>query len=129
MCGIVGTISSRPVDQELVKKMRDRMTHRGPNHAGLWLSDDSTVCVGHLRLAIVDLSSEANQPFFSRDGRFVITYNGEIYNFMTLRRELNSLGAQFHRSEETEVLVEAFRYWGDRCLERLLGMFAFAILE
>jgi asparagine synthase (glutamine-hydrolysing) len=129
MCGIVGAISSRPVDQELVKKMRDRMTHRGPDHAGLWLSDDSTVCLGHLRLAIIDLSSEANQPFISRDGRFVITYNGEIYNFMILRRELNSLGAQFHTNSDTEVLVEAFRYWGDRCLERLSGMFAFAIWD
>lgn len=112
-----------------MERMRDRLAHRGPDHAGLWLSDDARVCLTHRRLAIVDLSPEANQPFLSRDGRFVITFNGEIYNFQSIRDELAERGAHFHTRSDTEVLVEAFRQWGEGCLARLSGMFAFAIWD
>ena len=129
MCGIVGAVSPGPVEPKVVAQMRDRLAHRGPDHAGLWLSDDSMVCLGHRRLAILDLTPEANQPLVSGDGRFVITFNGEIYNFQELRDELMARGARFHTRSDTEVLVEAYRRWGERCLERLRGMFAFALWD
>jgi len=105
------------------------MVHRGPDHAGLWQSENACVCFGHRRLAIVDLTPEANQPLVSHDGRFVIIFNGEIYNFQSLRKELLRRGVLFQTRSDTEVLVEAFRYWGDQCLSRLSGMFAFAIWD
>src|SRR5229473_3909747 len=129
MCGIVGVLSPEPVSTDLVCTMRDRLEHRGPDHAGLWSSPDSRVSLGHRRLAIVDLTPEANQPFLSHDGRFVITFNGEIYNFQELRKELLARGARFSTQSDTEVLLEAFRCWGDQCLDRLAGMFAFAIWD
>jgi asparagine synthase (glutamine-hydrolysing) len=129
MCGIVGALSSGPLDSQLVSHMRDRLEHRGPDHAGLWRSPDGSVCLGHRRLAILDPSPEANQPFVSRDGRFVITFNGEIYNFQALRGELSRRGVRFRTRSDTEVLLEAFRCWGERCPERLSGMFAFAIWD
>jgi asparagine synthase (glutamine-hydrolysing) len=129
MCGIVGAVSRDPVELALVERMRDRLVHRGPDAAGLWSTEDRRVCLGHRRLAIIDLSPEANQPFASSDGRFVITHNGEIYNFRALRRELEQLGVTFRTNSDTEVLVEAFRRWGADCLPRLSGMFAFAIWD
>jgi asparagine synthase (glutamine-hydrolysing) len=129
MCGIVGALSACPVDSQLVCSMRDRLEHRGPDHAGLWKSVDGRVCLGHRRLAILDLSADANQPFVSSDGRFLVTFNGEIYNFQVLREELSSRGARFRTRSDTEVLIEAFRCWGERSLEHLSGMFAFAIWD
>jgi asparagine synthase (glutamine-hydrolysing) len=129
MCGIVGVLSSEPVDSQLVGAMRDRLEHRGPDHAGVWLAPDRRVCLGHRRLAILDLSADANQPFVSGDGRFVMTFNGEIYNFKALRDDLAACGVGFRTRSDTEVLVEAFRQWGAQCLERLSGMFAFAIWD
>ena len=108
--------------------MRDQLVHRGPDDQGLWLSDDSRTCLGFRRLAIVDLRAEANQPFVSGDGRYVVVFNGEIYNFKALRRELEDRVA-FRTASDTEVLVESFRRWGASCLDRLSGMFAFAIWD
>ncbi len=129
MCGIVGAISDRPIDPGTIAEMRDSMAHRGPDHAGLWSAKDARVCLCHRRLAIVDLNAEANQPFISHDGRFVITFNGEIYNYQSLAQELRKQGVPFRTHSDTEVLVEAFRYWGHQCLERLSGMFALAIWD
>ena len=129
MCGIVGALSSAPIDAELVARMRDRLVHRGPDDEGLWRSDDAHVCLGFRRLAIVDLSPEANQPFHSHDGRFVIIVNGEIYNFRALRDELRARGVSFRTQSDTEVLLESFRCWGERCLDKLSGMFALAIWD
>jgi asparagine synthase (glutamine-hydrolysing) len=129
MCGIVGAVSNAPLNQKLIEEMRDRLVHRGPDHGGLWSSDDERACFGHRRLSIIDLSPEANQPFVSHDGRFVITYNGEIYNFKVLREQLQAQGLKFYTNSDTEVLIESFRQWGDRCLEHLSGMFAFALWD
>ncbi len=129
MCGIVGAVSSAPVDPTCIAKMRDQIVHRGPDDQGLWLAEDGHVCLGFRRLAIVDLTPEANQPFHSHDDRFVIVFNGEIYNFKKLRVELQGQGVRFRTCSDTEVLIEAFRRWGERCLERLSGMFAFAIWD
>ena len=92
MCGIVGVISNAPVDRPLVERMRDQLSHRGPDHAGVWASRDSRVCLAHRRLAIVDLSPEGRQPMVSESGRFVIIFNGEVYNFASLRRDLEAAG-------------------------------------
>lgn len=129
MCGIVGAVSAGPVEQDLIERMRDCLTHRGPDAAGIWSSPDGRVCLGHRRLSIVDLSPEANQPFVSRDGRFVVTFNGEIYNFRELRKDLEVEGIHFFTNSDTEVLIESFRRWGERCTEHLSGMFAFAIWD
>jgi asparagine synthase (glutamine-hydrolysing) len=129
MCGIVGALSTKPVDARLVAEMRDILAHRGPDHAGLWQGSDGRICLGHRRLAIIDLSPEANQPFTSDDGRFVITFNGEIYNFRALRKDLEALGEVFHTESDTEVLLTAYRVWRENCLTRLSGMFAFAIWD
>ena len=109
--------------------MRDRLQHRGPDHGGSWSSSDGLVALGHRRLAIVDLAPESNQPFVSSDGRYVLTFNGEIYNFRDLRKELCALGSRFRTQSDTEVLVEAFRHWDEDCLSRLSGMFAFAVWD
>lgn len=129
MCGIVGAVSAAPVDRDLVERMRDRLEHRGPDHAGLWSSPDGRVCLGHRRLSIVDPSPGAHQPFLSADGADVVTLNGEIYNFRALRSELEAGGACFRTRSDTEVLLEAYRRWGAGCLDRLDGMFAFAIWD
>jgi len=129
MCGIAGAISERPIDPCAVIAMRDQLVHRGPDDQGLWLAEDRRVCLGFRRLAIVDLSSEANQPFISADGRYVIVFNGEIYNFKSLRRDLEADGVTFRTQSDTEVLVESFRRWGESCVGRLSGMFAFAVWD
>lgn len=129
MCGIVGALSPSPIDPEVVVEMRDRLVHRGPDHAGLWQSEKSKVCLGSRRLSVVDLSPEANQPFCSHDGRYVLVYNGEIYNFKKLRKELTELGSRFRTTSDTEVLIEAYRHWGTECLHRFAGMFAFALWD
>jgi asparagine synthase (glutamine-hydrolysing) len=129
MCGIVGALSSSPVDPAVVAGMRDLLAHRGPDHAGLWSSADGTVCLGHRRLAIIDPQPESNQPFVSVDGRYSLTFNGEIYNFKRLRAELEPLGSVFRTGSDTEVVLEAFRHWRGRCLDRFSGMFAFAIWD
>lgn len=129
MCGIVGVLGQEPVDPALVEGMRDCLRHRGPDHAGIWRNAESTVCLGHRRLAIIDLNPEANQPFVSTDGRYIITFNGEIYNYRALRGELEQAGIRFRTASDTEVLVEAWRHWGERCLDRLSGQFAFALWD
>src|SRR5215471_8781834 len=129
MCGIVGAVSSEPVDSQLICQMRDRLIHRGADHGGVWLAADRRIGFGHRRLAIVDLTPDANQPFVSSDGRFIVTFNGEIYNFRPLRADLENRGARFRTNSDTEVLIEAFRQWGQECVERFAGMFAFAIWD
>lgn len=129
MCGIVGVVSLRDIDAERVATMRDLLEHRGPDHAGLWSSADGRTCLAHRRLSIIDLDPRSNQPMVSRDGRFVVSYNGEIYNFRTLRAELAELGVPFSTESDTEVLLEAWRAWGDGFLDRLSGMYALAIWD
>jgi asparagine synthase (glutamine-hydrolysing) len=129
VCGIVGVVAPQPVDERVIVRMRDTLAHRGPDASGVWRAPDGRVCLGHRRLAIIDLSADANQPWRSADGRFVATFNGELYNFHALRRELERSGIEFRTSSDTEVLVEAYRAWGAACLQRFVGMFAFAIWD
>jgi asparagine synthase (glutamine-hydrolysing) len=107
--------------------MTDLIAHRGPDGEGHYT--DGGVGLGHRRLAIIDLTPAGSQPMASRDGEVVITYNGEIYNFQKLRVELEALGYQFHSQTDTEVVIHAYEEWGDACVERFNGMFAFAIWD
>ncbi|MGE5092894.1 MAG: asparagine synthase (glutamine-hydrolyzing) [Bacillota bacterium] len=129
MCGIAGVLHLRgePVAHETLKRMTDAIAHRGPDGEGHW--SEGPVGLGHRRLAIIDLSPGGRQPMLTPDGELAIVYNGEIYNFQELRAELQALGHRFTSSSDTEVLLHAYREWGPACLERLNGMFAFAVWE
>jgi len=130
MCGIAGIVAYRdgaPVAKADVEWLRDEQRHRGPDDAGLWTSPDGRVGFGHRRLAIVDLSPLGHQPMLTPDGRFVITFNGEIYNFRQLRGELEAAGRRFRSQSDTEVLLEGWREWGLALFDRLRGMYAFAL--
>jgi asparagine synthase (glutamine-hydrolysing) len=129
VCGIVGAISLQPIDSGLLDRMRDDLAHRGPDHSASWLSSDGRVGLGHRRLAIIDPLPEANQPFVSHDGRFLLVYNGELYNYRKLKKELETHGVRFRTLSDCEVLLEAFRLWGEGALARFSGMFAFAIWD
>jgi asparagine synthase (glutamine-hydrolysing) len=130
MCGIVGIASREPLaDRGLLERMRDEITHRGPDDAGTWFSTDCRVGLAERRLAIIDLSPAGHQPMTDVDGRAWIAFNGEIYNYQILRRELEELGHRFRTATDTEVILEAYKEWGADCLERLNGMFAFALFD
>lgn len=129
MCGITGifNVNGAPVSVSVLKRMTDVVQHRGPDGEGIWTS--SFIGFGHRRLAILDLSPLNHQPMQSTDGSVILTYNGEIYNFQNLRIELESKGYQFRSTGDTEVLLNAYHAWGDDCVTRLNGMFAFAIWD
>jgi len=128
MCGIAGVVDwQRAGDSHAVGRMVRRLSHRGPDHEAV------TVCgaaiLGHRRLAIIDLTPDANQPMADVDGRVWIVFNGEIYNYRELRSDLEKRGARFRTHSDTEVLLEAYKRWGDDFLQRLNGMFAFALWD
>ncbi|MEI6128050.1 MAG: asparagine synthase (glutamine-hydrolyzing), partial [Pseudomonadota bacterium] len=112
----------------MLSRMTASLNHRGPDGTGTWLGLNGTVGLGQTRLAIIDLES-GKQPMFSADGRYVIVFNGEIYNFQQLRNELRQKGQPFQTNSDTEVIMEAFRVWGKDCLKRFHGMFAFAVFD
>jgi asparagine synthase (glutamine-hydrolysing) len=137
MCGIFGYIlreDSEPLGTQnaLCQKTKEALRHRGPDGSGFIECEvnGSFIGMGHTRLAIIDLSSNAAQPFFSVDNRFVLTFNGEIYNYKEIRRQLVTLeGCNFKTESDTEVLLQAWAIWGPAALHKLVGMFAFAILD
>lgn len=129
MCGIAGIFHAetpKPVDPARVARMCDALAHRGPDGAGVWT--DHGVGLGHRRLSIIDVAGSP-QPMHASDGRAVIIFNGEIYNFRELRRELEGAGFVFRTNGDTEVILAAWARWGPDCLSRLDGMFAFAIYD
>jgi asparagine synthase (glutamine-hydrolysing) len=128
MCGIAGRFNFRsgaPIDAGLLRGMCDLLVHRGPDADGVWTNGE--VGFGHRRLAIIDLSAAGRQPMGDAD--LCVTFNGEIYNFIDLRRELEALGHQFRTKTDTEVILAAYRQWGVDCLGHLRGMFAFALWD
>lgn len=129
MCGIAGicNLNGEPASQVILKNMTDAVAHRGPDGEGHYIN--GAVGLGHRRLAIIDLSPAGHQPMLTRDGRYAITYNGEIYNFRELRITLESLGHQFHSRTDSEVVLQAYLQWGEQCVDRFNGMFAFAIWD
>ena len=129
MCGIAGLLhlDSAPASPVVVQRMTDAIAHRGPDGEGQWL--EGNVGLGHRRLAIIDLSPAAHQPMLDASGRFVLTYNGEIYNFRTLRAELETIGCQFRSTSDSEVVLNALAMWGTRALDKFNGMFALALWD
>src|SRR6266478_2259839 len=132
MCGIAGLISFEP--EERIAAMLRTIEHRGRDDEGVWTSeaiDDSgrRMCLGHRRLAIIDTSRAGHQPMLSADGRYAITFGGEIYNYRELREQLEDKGHVFRTATDTEVLLTAFVEWGKECLSHLNGMFHFAVWD
>ncbi|MEQ1848349.1 MAG: asparagine synthetase B, partial [Nitrospira sp.] len=129
MCGIYGLVNPEGVSRESVEAARDRLAHRGPDDAGLWMNNDGQVALAHRRLSILELSSLGHQPMQSDCGRYVIVFNGEIYNYVELRNELVHTGEHFRSGSDTEVILAAYRRWGADAVSRFNGMFAFAIYD
>jgi asparagine synthase (glutamine-hydrolysing) len=129
MCGIAGFVNfdGQPASPVILKAMTDLLIHRGPDDEGHLI--DGAVGIGHRRLSIIDLSPLGHQPMATRNGQFVISYNGEIYNYRELRMELQARGHSFCSESDTEVLLGAYEEWGVECLTRLNGMFAFVIFD
>jgi asparagine synthase (glutamine-hydrolysing) len=131
MCGIAGIVdvSGKPVAADEISGLTDLIAHRGPAGSATWFSADRAVAFGHRRLAIIDPGPGGRQPMQYADGRYVITYNGEIYNFLELRRELEARGAIFRTESDTEVILAAWQAWGEDMLLRFNGMWALAIFD
>ena len=129
MCGITGIIAKRAFNPAALEAMTARLIHRGPDGEGDWISNDGRVGFGHRRLAIIDTTVGGRQPMQDSSGRFIITFNGEIYNYIELAQRLKVEGVVFQSKSDTEVLLEAFKIWGEACLMELNGMFAFAIYD
>src|SRR3954447_6316048 len=134
MCGIAGIIGKARVDEQSVMRMIRQLAHRGPDDEGIWFDPDAGIGLGHRRLAIVDLSPAGHQPMHSADGRFVLTFNGEIYNHPELRAALEEEGAVpeggWRGHSDTEVFLKGIATWGlVETLDRSVGMFAFALWD
>ena len=132
MCGISGIYNPHNKEinsQKITEKILNIQKKRGPDGQGIWRSDCKKITLGHNRLSIIDLSNNASQPFVSKDNKTVITFNGEIYNFNELRSELIKKNIYFKSKSDTEVILEAYKYWGLDCLNKFRGMFSFAIWD
>ena len=132
MCGISGIFnySKKNIEvKSLVKKIVNHQFNRGPDNNGYWISENENVCFGHNRLSIIDLSASANQPFISNDQNLVITFNGEIYNYLEIKDFLKTKKIIFKSNSDTEVILESYKYWGDDFLNYLRGMYAFSIYD
>src|SRR5450432_2170130 len=135
MCGIAGYLDASGVataDQAVARTraMTDAVAHRGPDDSDVWIDPAAGIGLGHRRLSIIDLSPLGRQPMHSADGRYVMTYNGEVYNFAELRAELAGLGHGFRGGSDTEVMLAACREWGpERAVTRFVGMFAIALWD
>jgi asparagine synthase (glutamine-hydrolysing) len=132
MCGIAGFLQlSGEIDRETAQRrlhrMVDAIRHRGPDDRGIWA--DGVCGLGHARLSVIDLSSAAHQPMTTADGKFWIVFNGEIYNFQEIRRDLEARGVRFKSHSDTEVILEGYRAWGDAIIDRLRGMFALVLWD
>jgi asparagine synthase (glutamine-hydrolysing) len=133
LCGLVGPLGRAA--PERIEPMARTLRHRGPDDFGSWTrrfhdgGEEQVVALGHTRLSILDLSPLGHQPMLSPDGRFAVTYNGELYNFRAVREELRALGSAFRSECDTEVLLEAWRRWGLAAIDRFVGMFAFALWD
>ena len=129
MCGITGLIytNNAPVSPVVLQKMTDSIAHRGPDGEGHWI--EGNVGIGHRRLAVIDLSPAGQQPMISADNRYVLSYNGEIYNFRELRGELEAKGYWFRSKTDSEVVLNALAEWGQKALKKFNGMFAIAFWD
>jgi asparagine synthase (glutamine-hydrolysing) len=129
MCGITGYINLKEkVKQSAIQQMTDTLTHRGPDGYGTFITDDEHVSLGHRRLSFLDLSQGGKQPMMDNSGDIIISFNGEIYNFQELKKELQ-LDYQFKTTTDTEVILAGYQKWGIKVVDRLKGMFAFSLLD
>ena len=130
MCGIVGSVSTKPIaNARWITDGRELLKHRGPDAFGEWISNDRKAIFQHQRLAIIDLSKKSNQPMVSEDKSKSIVFNGEIYNYLEIRKKLVAKGIKFRTNSDTEVIIKAYENWGYDCLAYLNGMFAFALYD
>src|SRR5438105_12260164 len=128
MCGICGIVApGRPPETETVERMAAELDHRGPDGPGSFAAEGDAL--GFRRLAIIDLSDAGDQPFASEDGTLRLVHNGEVYNYRELRRELEAHGHRFRSATDSEVILAAYREWGEGCVERFNGMWAFCIWD
>ena len=128
MCGISGIIDkvNHKIDSNILKDMNDKITHRGPDDEGFYFGDN--FAFGHRRLSILDLSQDGHQPMHFND-RYTIIYNGEVYNYLELRKELKKEGYSFQSSSDTEVILASYDKWGEECVNKFNGMWSFAIYD
>ena len=129
MCGITGifdTRAHRSVDPGVLQRMNDSQFHRGPDEGSVHI--EPGIGFGHRRLSIIDVAT-GQQPLFNEDGSVVVVFNGEIYNYQLLIPELQAFGHIFHTKSDTEVIVHAWEQWGEACVQRFRGMFAFALWD
>ena len=133
MCGIAGVLQPgerSQIGEPALHAMIGVLVHRGPDDSGTWVDEEAGIGFGHRRLSIIDLSVEGHQPMHSASGRYVITYNGEIYSFRDLRAELELLGHRFRGHSDTEVILAAIEEWGlTAALGRFVGMFSFGLWD
>lgn len=130
MCGISGFIDfNKKSDLGILQNMSDALRHRGPDGSGLELLENpfSQVGFGHRRLSIIDLSNHGKQPMQFQE--WWICFNGEVYNYAAIKQELISLGHTFHGNSDTEVIIHSYAQWGEKCIDRFIGMFAFVIYD
>jgi len=128
MCGVAGIYNfsypDKPIREDNLKRMLSVIRHRGPDESGIYLN--SNVGIGNVRLSIIDLTS-GQQPLSDNSGKYWIVYNGELFNYIELRKELEKFGYSFNTASDTEVVVQAYAHYGAECLEKFNGQFAFAI--
>ena len=129
MCGIVGIKGQTKIDKSIVKLMNSEILYRGPDDFGYWIGDNSSIALGHRRLSILDVSDAGRQPMHYCGQRFHIVFNGEIYNYLELRKELIGKGYTFRTNTDTEVIMASYQEWGIDCQKRFNGMWAFAIWD
>ncbi|MDP6586661.1 MAG: hypothetical protein QF535_18545, partial [Anaerolineales bacterium] len=134
MCGIAGFITLKSFSKDdlitYVSRMSQTLKSRGPNDSGVWVDEEAGVALGHRRLSVIDTSSGGHQPMESLCGRYVISYNGEVYNFKILRQELRDAGHIFQSHSDTEVVLTAITEWGiENAVKHFIGMFAFALWD
>ena len=131
MCGITGILrfDDQFVDESTLVRFNNSQAHRGPDGCNIWISEDHKIGLGHRRLSILDLSSAASQPMSDQENRYHITYNGEVFNFLEIKKELENDGMSFKTDSDTEVIINAYKKWGEKCLSRFNGMWAFAIWD
>ncbi len=125
MCGILGQIANKPIDENKFQKTLLLMNHRGPDDNGVYF--DKNLAFGHTRLSILDLSNHGHQPMLSENDNYVLIYNGEVYNFEEIKSELEKKGHTFHSHSDTEVILNGFIEYKENIVDKLNGMFAFAI--
>ena len=130
MCGIVGFKKrAGSIDEDLLLSMRDSFVYRGPDDAGLWVDQESLIGLGHRRLSIIDTSASGHQPMVDQHHNNVIAFNGEVFNYIEIRQELEKLGHSFLTGTDTEVILKSYAVYGENCVDHFNGMFAIAIWD